>query len=281
MVWYFEAGEKPAADEMQQWMYCGLVWSLMDALADGRPVNMLDPRSDSGWLEHWGCLTMQEQKAALCEAALAILDPKERLPNQTALIESAAAAPFFYLLDEIGTEIESSADSEEGFFFNRTTALIYYYAFQEPGEDEDEDEIPGLRLPSDPWDEDMEAWGLLVDRIMEPFFADRDWSINSPGSGVEHPELDVEAVFAAKQFRNEKLGIEADYYATHVYRLFLPKGRKVKSLVNRLYKSFLSKHIAMYSKETTIPELALKNIRANGQEWLLDEEQIAQRYSEE
>lgn len=174
-------------------------------------------------LEHLNVVSFNDVQQAAGQAAIALLDDDEPRPYQHALLESAAAAPFYWMMvDAIAVEVEDANIFEPQSTIWRSLVWRLYHGFsdvvetfensdmvlsdlEEELDEADFEELVDIDidpaelapppnpkyewarhrlLPLDERDVDLDKWVSLVNGFIDDIFCDRDWEIFKP----THPE---------------------------------------------------------------------------------------------
>lgn len=297
-MWYFNDGER-VLNPIESWIFRDLAQNLLGDISEEMDtlsrtyeeigIQLTDYFSmDQYPLSHWNVLTYGEQVAALCEVMKAFLDPNHPRPNQTALLESAAIAPFLRRLDEIDEEID------EGHCSYRRETLAHFFAaispeeiselaagcfgirydnyWEEEGDDPDESEELAfqnlmqskryyelLQIPRSPWSADHSQWLNLVETLTSPYFADYDWQCTVYSGGLDS-EAEIEKEWRKKEVVDMILTITPDYSETHLNKLFLGDPKKLLKEVKKRWGE----------KEGVVPDEARLAIKRHRFDYLLD-----------
>jgi hypothetical protein len=127
------------------------------------------------------------QKIVLLYRCLqALLDPKVPAPALTNVMEAAAYLPFVFLRREVSYEIETCHEEPKEYanYFRQLLTRAYETLI-----------LPGLLHPDvlEEWGEpdqlvpestDFEQWEMVIDRLCDRIFWDRDWQLT-----YSHPQL--------------------------------------------------------------------------------------------
>ncbi len=134
-MWPVKHGQ-PYATEIERWIFANLVAAFFEKFDELRELDYDNPFEYVNVTERFDALSIEAKLAAVCESAIAIMDPLASLGGQNAILAEAGAIPFEYLKGLIVMEIDTakeltsmgSADSLEGVYFWRRQVLLFFYA---------------------------------------------------------------------------------------------------------------------------------------------------------
>lgn len=132
-MWPVKHGQ-PYANEIERWMYANFVAAFFEKFDELRDLNVDDPFEYIDVTEQFDALPSDAKLAAVCESAIAIMDPLSPLGGQNALLAEAGAIPFECMKGLIVMEIETTKELESmGSFsqwgdFWRRQVLLFFYA---------------------------------------------------------------------------------------------------------------------------------------------------------
>jgi hypothetical protein len=131
-MWPVKHGQ-PYANEIERWMYANLVAAFFEKFDELRDLNVDDPFECIDVTEQFDALPSEAKLAAVCESAMAIMDPLSFLGGQNALLAEAGAIPFECMKGLITMEIETTKELESmdspsqwGDFWRRQVLLFFY-----------------------------------------------------------------------------------------------------------------------------------------------------------
>lgn len=133
-MWPVKHGQ-PYANEIERWMYANLVAAFFEKFDELRDIDVDDPFECIDVTEQFDALPSDAKLAAVCESAIAIMDPLSPLGGQNAMLAEAGAIPFECMKGLIVMEIETTQELESmepGFSkwgdFWRRQVLLFFYA---------------------------------------------------------------------------------------------------------------------------------------------------------
>lgn len=133
-MWPVKHGQ-PYANEIERWMYANLVAAFFEKFDELRDIDVDDPFECIDATEQFDALPCDAKLAAVCESAIAIMDPLSFLSGQNAILAEAGAIPFECMKGFIVMEIETTQELESmepGFSrwgdFWRRQVLLFFYA---------------------------------------------------------------------------------------------------------------------------------------------------------
>ena len=120
-MWPVKHGQ-PYATEIERWIFANLVAAFFEKCDELRELDYDNPFEYVNVTERFDALSTEAKLAAVCESAIAIMDPLTPLGGQNAILAEAGAIPFEYLKGLIVMEIDTakeltsmgSADSQIG-----------------------------------------------------------------------------------------------------------------------------------------------------------------------
>ena len=133
-MWPVKYGQ-PYATEIERWIYASLVAAFFEKFDELRELDYDNPFDYVDVTERFDALSTEAKLAAVCESAIAIMDPLTPLGGQNAILAEAGAIPFECLKGLIVMEIDTtkeltsmeSGDSLEGVYFWRRQVLLFFY----------------------------------------------------------------------------------------------------------------------------------------------------------
>lgn len=140
-------------------------------------------------------LSWQQRLALLARVASALLDPKVRAPEITAVNEATVAALFAHVTRNLAIELDYATEPELPQDFDRFYWRRLLAACQREPNDEFYVE----------WNSnDADDWNLLIECLQDEILWDNDWSMS---------ELFMDAEPEIGQHNKDYFGIDGDYYA--------------------------------------------------------------------
>lgn len=132
-MWPVKHGQ-PYANEIERWMYANLVAAFFEKFDELRDIDVDDPFECIDATEQFDALPSEAKLAAVCESAIAIMDPLSSLGGQNAILAEAGAIPFECMKGLIAMEIETTQELESmepgssqwGDFWRRQVLLFFY-----------------------------------------------------------------------------------------------------------------------------------------------------------
>lgn len=132
-MWPVKHGQ-PYANEIERWMYANFVAAFFEKFDELRDLDVDDPFECIDVTEQFDALPSEAKLAAVCESAIAIMDPLSSLGGQNALLAEAGAIPFECMKGLIVMEIETTQELESiepgfskwGDFWRRQVLLFFY-----------------------------------------------------------------------------------------------------------------------------------------------------------
>ena len=132
-MWPVKHGQ-PYVNEIERWMYANLVAAFFEKFDELRDIDVDDPFECINATEPFDALPSEAKLAAVCESAIAIMDPLSSLGGQNALLAEAGAIPFECMKGLIVMEIETTQELESieaglskwGDFWRRQVLLFFY-----------------------------------------------------------------------------------------------------------------------------------------------------------
>jgi hypothetical protein len=132
-MWPVKHGQ-PYANEIERWMYANLVAAFLEKFDELRDIDVDDPFECIDATEQFDALACDAKLAAVCESAIAIMDPLSPLGGQNAMLAEAGAIPFECMKGLIVMEIETTQELESmepglskwGDFWRRQVLLFFY-----------------------------------------------------------------------------------------------------------------------------------------------------------
>jgi hypothetical protein len=133
-MWPVKHGQ-PYATEIERWIYANLLAELFERVEELKSLDIEDPLEEIAMTRRFRSLSCEEQLAAICESAMAILDPFTPIGGYNAILAEAGALPFEFLKAQIKIEIEAAQELEanepiEGLNDWRRKTLLYFYGLQ-------------------------------------------------------------------------------------------------------------------------------------------------------
>jgi hypothetical protein len=130
-MWPVKYGQ-PYATEIERWMFTNLLAELFERIEELNSLEVEEPLDEIAMTRRFGSLSSAEQLAAVCESALAILDPLTPMGGYNAILAEAGSLPFEFLKSQIEIEIDTAQELESngsiaGLNYWRCKTLLFFY----------------------------------------------------------------------------------------------------------------------------------------------------------